>query len=822
MSKIGGIIQADISERLSSSFLNYAMYVIQDRALPDAKDGLKPVQRRILYSMHDLGLYHNRPYKKSARIVGDVLGRFHPHGDASVYEAMVNMAQDFSMRYPLVDGQGNFGSIDGDSAAAMRYTEARLSKTGELILKDLDKEVVEFVPNFDESLTEPSVLPTFFPNLLANGTTGIAVSMATSIPPHNAKDLYRALRLIVENELEGKKTGIEDLIDIVQAPDFPTGGVIINPDEVRNAYRTGKGRVRIRGKYEIESVKSKEQIVIKEIPFMVNKAKLVETIDELRKSVPEIKEVRDESDKQIRIVVELKKGANNQRIIRQLLKKTPLESTFSMNMVALFDGKPKQFNLKEALDEFLAHVAKIIINRSLRDLKKAEDRKEIVSGILSVLENLEAVIETIKGAESNQAIIDALMSDFGFTKKQAESIAAMRLSSLSRASRTEYEKELMTLTANIQKWQAILENEKELLSEMIRELDEVAQNFQEDRRTDIEEAKAATEFDERELIKDEALVVILTAQNMIKCVSDGEYKSYNRGAKGVKANLKDGDTIRYVLSVNSKDDLLFFTNKGKCHVLEVYKLPVTKKGQAGKYVQNYLDLEPDEKIVNLVSRSLEDTGRDLLFFTKLGIGKRLKMSELSRTKKSTRVITFRNDDELVQVLLYNTNSDVIVFSKDGQAVRFSPDGKNPIRPMGRDAAGVKVMNLEGDDVVVEAVQVDETKDLLVVTVNGYGKKVSFGEFSVMNRGAKGLRAIPRGNDKIGHIAGALAVGAEDDLLLATKNGQVGRIKLDDMRVMGRSAAGVKLMNLEDGDEIATVSLVSSEQREGEEECTPTT
>ena len=802
------IIKQDIAERLADSFFNYAMYVIVDRALPDIRDGLKPVQRRILYSMHNLGLTHNKAFKKSARIVGDCLGQYHPHGDTSVYGAMVNMAQDFNMRYPLITGHGNFGSVDGDTPAAMRYTEAKMSVVGEQMLKDIHKDTVDFIPNFDESTNEPSVLPTFFPNLLANGTTGIAVSMATSIPPHNAEDLYKALQFIIKSELEEKPIEIDDLIEIVKAPDFPTGGEIIELKDIHKGYKTGKGKVTIRSKYVIEEVKDREQIVVTEIPFKVNKAKLVEDIDNMRKnSLDEIKEVRDESDKDgIRIVIELKKGANSNWIIRKLLKHTQLQDTFSMNMVALVNNKPVQFTLKEALEYFLAHVAEVIVRRTQFDLNKAEKRKHIVEGILLCLDQIDEVIATIKKSKTNADVIANLQNKFELSEEQAKSIVDMRLRALSQASAEEYQAELENLNDNIGKWTDILSDEKVLLRTMQSELAEVAELYKGERKTKI--VKDYVEIsNDRLLIKDENLVITLTSNGIIKSVNEAEFTTKSRGTKGSKSSaFKENDSIRFMLTLNARADILFFTNKGRCHVLEAFKIPVVKKSQSGKYINNYLNLEDDEVIVSMLERDVREKNLDLLFVTKHGVGKRLELSDLSQTRSITKVINFREGDELVSVLLFGKNQEIMLLTANGQGIRFNPDaeGSKGMRPMGRSAIGVNAVNLVDDDYVVEAVAIEPDMNLFLITENGYGKRIGLDDFATISRGTKGVRAIGI-NERTGPLVGALMVQDDDELFIATEKGLVNRITLDDIRVMGRNASGVKVINLNDDDCVVSVS-----------------
>ena len=816
VSNLTEVIRQDISERLADSFMSYAMYVIVDRALPDIRDGLKPVQRRILYDMNELGLYHNKAFKKSARTVGDVIGKYHPHGDSSVYLAAVNMAQDFNMRYPLIAGHGNFGSIDGDTPAAMRYTEMKMSLYGETMLRDINKDTVNWEPNFDETLQEPTVLPTLFPNLLANGTTGIAVSMATSIPPHHAGSLYDAAKFIINNELEGKGTSIDELIEIVKAPDFPTGGQIINLSEVHKAYRTGKGRVVIRSKYEIEEAKGKQQIVVTEIPYKVNKAKLIEQIDNLRKeSIDDIKEVRDESDKDgIRVVIELKKDANANWVVNKLLKHTQLQESFSMNMVAIANGKPHQFTLKEALEYFLAHVAEVIIRRTQHDLDKAHKRKHIVDGILLCLDQIDEVIETIKSSKSNAEVVTNLQENFCLSEEQAKSIADMRLRSLSQASQEDYLAEAEKLTNDINAWNDIVNNDKVLLRTMLHELNETSEIFKDERRTEIVHIDP-TSSDVREMIKEEDLIITLTSKGIIKSVRAEELSRKGRATKGTKSSAKEGDSIDFILTVNSKEDLMFFTNKGRCHTIEAFRIPIVKKNQVGKYINNYIDLESDEKVVSMIARDVKDEDIHILFVTKNGVGKRFEISNLSKVRRTTKVINFNEGDELVSAILFDKGQDLLVLTANGQAVRFNPDaeGTKGMRPMGRSAIGVKTVTLSNGDCVVGAVAVTEGEDLFLVTENGLGKRTEFHHFPTQSRGTKGVRAITV-NERTGKLVAAVSVKEDDDLFIATQNRLINRISLEEIRPMGRNASGVKVISLNEGDYVTSIS--KNEEDEDEE------
>lgn len=806
------IIQADLANKMGEKFLSYAFYVIQDRALPDVRDGLKPVQRRLLYDMAELGLQPNTPYKKSARTVGDTMGKYHPHGDSSIYGALVNLSQSFNMRYMLIDGHGNFGSVDGDPAAAMRYTESRLSHVGSYMLKDIKKDTVDFQPNFDETEREPIVLPSLFPNLLANGTDGIAVGMASSIPPHNVGSLNEALQFIIQKTLEGEEADIEDLIRIVQMPDFPTGGTIINLAEVQKAYRTGKGRAVIRSKYTIEEGKHGEQkIVITEIPYKVNKAKLIEKIDELRKDnkIEGIKEVNDDSDqKGLSIAVTLKKGTNSNFVVKNLLKYTDMQASFSMNHVALFERTPKQFTLKEALDEFLAHVANVILRRTQFDVNKAQARMHIIEGIIIALNDVDGVLGIIKASKNNQEAIATLSERYEMSDVQAKNIIEIKFKSLSQSSIDELYAEKDELEGKINIWNSILTDEEVLLHTMSSELNEMADKFSSERKTDYQEVDG--KITDRELIKDQDLVITISEKGIIKAVDASEYQSSSRGTKGQKnAKLKEDDNVKFMFMVNSRDDLLIFTNKGRCHLLEVYKLPIMKRSQQGKYLANYISFE-DEEIVNILPKTQDDNQADLLLITRFGIGKRLELSELSSRMRSTKVITFKENDELVDVVFIEDGDEVLTLTASGQAVRFNPnaEGSKGIRPMGRAAAGVRVIKLAEDDFVIKSVVVESEKQLLLITENGYGKRVEFEEFSTLNRGAKGVRSIGL-SDKTGILVDAASI-SDEELFIATVDGIVNRIKTDDIRTMGRQAAGVKVINLNENDAVLSISLYKSE------------
>ena len=827
----GNTIRQDLGVKLATSFLTYAQCVIADRALPDICDGLKPVQRRILYAMDNLGLASNKPFKKCARTVGEVLGKYHPHGDASVYDAMVRMAQDFSLRYPLVQGHGNFGSLDGDPPAAMRYTESRLTPVGELMMIDLNKNTVPMVSNFDDSEVEPSVLATFFPSLLANGSAGIAVGMGCSIPPHNARALYDTLQKMLDAILAGEELSDDDIIASVMAPDFPTGGVIVDMAKVIEGYKTGRGSVRLRCKYEVETIKNNNAIVVTEIPYKVNKSRLMEQLDNLYRTSmsEELKSVCDESDKDgLRIVIELKKDVNVQWVIKKLLKHSDLQSSYGMNLIALYQGSPIRFTLKSALDVFLSHVSTVLTNRTQYDKEKAENRLHIVEGILTCLDQIEAVIATIRSVKDNKALVPTLMQAYGLSEEQAKTIAEMKLRSLSKASKEDYASEADNLRNAIALYTSILTNEVVLIQTMKQELATIAEKFTDERRTSIS-TEEDNKSDLREMIKEENLVITMTQNGVIKSVSDSEYSVQGRRVKGVKGNnLRDDDVVKFMLSVNSKDDLLFVTNKGRCHTLPVYKLPVTNRKSAGKYINNFLSLEDGEVVISLLSRNVKTKG-DLFFVTRKGVGKRLPIEQLSVIRSVTKVLSFREDDELVGCQLMKNGCQLLLITAQGRGLRFDPNAKNSsIRPMGRSAAGVNAIKLYENDVVVGLVVIDTTLSklaggtddeivgqCLLISENGFAKRMNLKEITLKCRDGYGIIAF-NVTDKTGCVVGAVPALEEDTLLIASRNGKVVRTPMANIAVYSRTAAGVKTINLDEGDVVVSVSSLSDSDDDEEE------
>lgn len=827
---IENIVPIDVYSALGPRFLNYAMSVIADRALPDIRDGLKPVHRRIMYAMHQLGIDYNKPYKKSARTVGDVLGKYHPHGDASVYLAMVILAQDFATRYPLIDGHGNFGSVDGDSAAAMRYTESRLSRLGQQLLKDINKNTVDFMPNYDGEEQEPTVLPTLLPLLLMNGTFGIAVGMATNIPPHNLKDIYRACNKLIEDTKQGIDTDIEDIINCIHAPDFPTGGQIMGINKVKEVYRTGSGKFVLRGKYEIEDTKNGSQIVITEIPFKVNKAKLVEAINELGKDkkddkgkiitqakIKGMKEVRDESDKDgMRIVIEVKKDENPNIIINNIIKHTEFQKNVSCKFLSLVNGEPKTLNIKEMLNEFLAHSASVILRRTEFDLNKDTTRLNLVEGILKCIESDELLSQVINIVRTADEPVMELLT-LGFNQAQAEYIYDMKIRSLSKASREKLSEEKETLVSNINRYTAILNNESVLLDTIAMEFKELEALYGDDRLTEV--YADLDSLDEEDLIKDETLIITYTTDGIIKAVEEGEYKSQKRGGKGVKAaNTKDDEIIKFMFTSNSKDDLLLFTTEGRCHVLKAYKINKASKTAKGKSINNYINLNVGEKIVSVLSTSLKDKDKYLLFITKNGQIKKLSLGQLSTRLNVTRVIKFKEGDSLVQALLISEGDNVLIVTANGMSLRIDTgaEGTKAIRPMGRDAAGVTGINVADNDEVVDMCIVNDEDNVLTVTEYGIGKRTKADEWRIIGRGGKGVTAHGL-SEKTGKIIAVMTSHDDDELFIATEQGLITRISNKDIRICSRTSQGVRVINLNNNDKVASVSINKNEESENTEE-----
>ena len=812
------IIRSGLNEVIGERYLNYAMYVAKERALPNVFDGCKPVQRRILFDMYELGLFYNKPYKKSARIVGDTLGKYHPHGDTSVYGAMVNLAQDFSMRYPLVDGHGNFGSVDGDGAAAMRYTESRLTRLGQYMMNDINKNTIDFKPNYDGEEQEPVVLPSLFPALLANGSMGIAVGLATSIPSHNLKDIYACMYHMLDCALEEVEPDINDLIKLIQAPDFPTGGEIIGLDDVYKAYREGQGRVVLRGKHIVETNKKQTSIIITEIPYKTNKTTLVNKIADNIKDkknskgtitdralFPQIKEVRDESNKDgMRIVIDLKQDESPEIVINNLIKQnTGYQRSIGMNLMALKDKVPVLYNLKDALDDFMGHSANVIIRRTQYDYDKAQTRLNIVNGMIKLFELgvLDLVIETIRSSENPELDIQAL----GFNEAQAKYICDMKLRSLSKISEDSFANEKENLDANISHWKLILEDEVTLIATIRKEFQECEKLFGDERKTTI--TLDVSTIEDEDLIEDEELLITYTTDGVIKAVEESVYNTQRRGGKGVSgANAKEDEAIKFMFTTNSKDDLLFFTNTGRCYTLKAFRIGKSTKAAKGKSINNYLNLEPGEKILNVLNTNIKKNPDSyLLMVTKLGTIKKLALKELSTRYAYTRVITFKENDSLCQARLIN-DENIIIVTQLGQSIRINTalEGGKAIRPMGRTAAGVRAITLKEEDEVVDMCLVTDQDSLLTMTEFGLAKRTKVSEWGIIGRGGKGVVAHKLSN-KTGAIVCALVANNDEELLIATANGQIQKISNESIRECGRATVGVKAMNLAEDDFIVSAS-----------------
>lgn len=801
------ILPIEIGHEMKKSYIDYAMSVIAGRALPDVRDGLKPVHRRILYSMSELNLTPDKPYRKSARIVGDVLGKYHPHGDTAVYFAMVRMAQEFSTRGLLVDGHGNFGSVDGDSPAAMRYTEARMSKLALELLRDIDKETVDFTPNFDESLKEPSVLPSRFPNLLVNGSNGIAVGMATSIPPHNLGEVIDATIHLIDNE----DCSIEDLIQFVQGPDFPTAAIIMGKENIAEAYRTGRGKVKVRARAYIEELaKGKQQIVVTEIPYQVNKAKLVEKIAELvkDKKVEGISDLRDESNRDgMRVVIELKRDANANIVLNKLYKHSQMEDTFSIIMLALVNGEPKVLNLKQVLYHYVQHQKDVVTRRTQFDLNKAEARAHILEGLRIALDNLDEVIKLIRGSKTTQEAKEGLINRFNLSDLQAQAILDMRLQRLTGLERDKIEAEYAELLKKINRLREILSDERLLMNVIKQELTIIKENYSDDRRTEIKHAEG--EIDMRDLIENEEVAVTLTHFGYIKRMPIDTYKSQNRGGRGISAlTTREEDFIKELITTHTHSRLLFFTNKGRVYRLNAYEIPEAKRQAKGTAIVNLLQLNSDEKIATMISIDDNSESEFLLLTTKKGIVKKTKREEFKNINKSGLIaIGLREDDELIGVKVTDGSEDVILVTQGGMSIRFN---ENDIRHMGRTAMGVKGITLSNNDKVVSMNLCSEGTELLVVSGNGFGKRTSIEEYRSQIRAGKGIKTYNI-NDKTGEIVGAQMVNEDDEMMIINSNGVLIRLRVNEISLFGRVTSGVKLMKTDD--EVNVVSIAKIEMEE---------
>ena len=802
------ILHKEIDDIMRSSYIDYSMSVIVGRALPDVRDGLKPVHRRILYDMTELGVTPDKPHRKSARIVGDVLGKYHPHGDSSVYDAMVRLAQEWNIRYPLVDGHGNFGSVDGDSAAAMRYTEARMTPFALQMLRDLNKDTVDFQPNFDGDEKEPVVLPSRYPNLLVNGSNGIAVGMATSIPPHNLGDVIDATVRMIDDE----NCDIEDLIDIIQAPDFPTGAQILGRNAARKAYRTGQGKIKVRSKYEFEETsRGKMQIVFTEIPYQVNKARLIEKIAELVKDkrIEHISDIRDESDRDgMRIVVELKKDANPQITLNRLFKHTQLQDTFSVIMIALVDGQPKLLNLYDILDNYIKFQKEVVTRRTRYDLKKAEERAHILEGYIIALDNIDEVIKVIRSSYNDAK--QKLMERFGLSDVQAQAILDMRLARLQGLEREKIEAEYAELMEKINWYQAILSDEKILMGVIKGELLEIKEKFSDERRTEI--VADSSEIDESDLIQEQQVAITLTHLGYIKRVAMDTYKTQKRGGKGITGiTTRENDFVKNMIITSTHDHLMFFTNTGKAHRMKAYEIPEAQRTAKGTPAVNFLNLMQHERITAVIPLSEFDSDKYLIAVTKKGTIKKTALAQFDTNRKSGLIaINLKDGDELIGIKQTSGTSNVIIVTKHGKSICFSEED---VRPMGRIAAGVRAIQLEEGDEVVAMELAEKDEELLVVTQAGYGKRTPVKDYKIQARGGKGLLTYDKAKfKKTGELIGAMAVNENDEIMLINSDGIIIRIKAEDVSRLGRATQGVRIMKVaEDANIIAMAKVVNEEK-----------
>lgn len=810
--EIGSVQQVDIDDQMRSAYLDYAMSVIVARALPDARDGLKPVHRRILYAMYDMGVRSNTPYRKSARIVGEVLGKYHPHGDAAVYDTMARLAQEFSMRYVLVDGQGNFGSIDGDAPAAMRYTEARLAPMAEELLVDIDKDTVDFTPNFDESLQEPRVLPARLPNLLLNGTSGIAVGMATNIPPHNLREVAAALAYLIDNYERVDDITAEELRKYLPGPDFPTGGVIVGSEGIRQAYSTGRGRIVLRGLAHIEEMGSNRfRIVITEIPYQINKSNLIERIAELAREgkLDDISDLRDESDRRgMSIVIELKRGAQPKKVLNQLFKYTPLQSTFGVQMLALVAGEPRLLSLRRALQIFVEHRREVITRRSRFELDKALARAHVLEGLMIALANLDAVIQTIRQSPDAEVAKERLMSRFNLSERQAQAILDMQLRRLAALERQKIEEEQHQILERIAYIEDLLANPAKILALIKTDLQELAEKYGDERRTHIAH-DVSEEITEEELVPDEAVLISITQRGYIKRMAARAFRPQSRGGRGVTGHLtKEEDEVLVLIPARTLDTLLFFSDHGKVYSEKTYQIPDVDRSGRGVPIVNVLSLDPGEKITAVLPVPDFAAAEYCIMATRNGRVKRVLLSEFASVRPSGLIaITLDKGDELGWVRLTDGKSEVILVTEQGQALRID---ENEVRPMGRAAAGVTGIRLARGDFVTSMEVVEKGADLLVVTARGYGKRSSLSEYPVKSRATGGVQTIDKkALKKVGIISAARVVQEADDLTIISANGVALRTKVKDIALSGRATRGVVLINLQEGDAVASLARISA-------------
>lgn len=806
------IHDVDLKKTMENSYIDYAMSVIASRALPDVRDGLKPVQRRVLYSMIELNNGPDKPHRKCARIVGDTMGKYHPHGDSSIYGALVNMTQDWSTRYPLVDGHGNFGSVDGDGAAAMRYTEARLSKVAMTMLKDIDKDTVDFVPNFDETEKEPVVLPSRIPNLLVNGTQGIAVGMATNIPPHNLREVVAAIEKMIDNRVnENRDTDLEEIMEIIKGPDFPTGGEILGKSGIESAYKTGRGKIKVRAVTEIEPMQNgKNRIIVTELPYMVNKARLIKYIADLQKNkkIDGITELRDETSREgMRIVIELRRDINPTIMLNKLFKHTQLQDTFGVIMLALVNNQPKVLNLKEILKFYLKHQEEVVYRRTKYDLNKKEERAHILKGLLIALDNIDKVIAIIRGSENVQVAKASLMKEFGLSDAQAQAIVDMRLRALTNLERGKIETEYNQLLKEIEELKAILSDNNLLLSVIKKEIHEIAEKYSDERKSSIG-------FDENDITVEDMIpntnaIVTFTKLGYIKRMAEDTFKAQNRGGKGIKGmETIDNDYIVELLMTKTHDNFLFFTTKGRVYKLKTYQIPEASRTARGTNIVNILQLQPDEKISSMIPIKNMEDDEYLIMATKNGIIKRTKLSEYGNIRKNgLTAIRLREDDKLIMVKKTSGKEDVMLCTKFGQCIRFK---ETDVRSTGRDSIGVIGISLYDEDEVISMQITSEGDSIMLVSKKGLGKCTKISEFAVQRRGGKGVKCY-RILEKTGNLTGVKTVHQDDEMMIITTEGTIIRIRICDTALSGRVTSGVKLINLKDNEEVASIEIVREEK-----------
>lgn len=796
----------DLKKTMEQSYIDYAMSVISARALPDVRDGLKPVQRRVLYSMIELNNGPDKPHRKCARIVGDTMGKYHPHGDSSIYGALVNMAQEWSTRYPLVDGHGNFGSVDGDGAAAMRYTEARLSKISMEMLADINKDTVDFVPNFDETEKEPVVLPSRYPNLLVNGTSGIAVGMATNIPPHNLREIISAVVKMIDNQVEeDRETSLEEIMEIVKGPDFPTGATILGRRSIEEAYRTGRAKIKVRAVTNIETMANgKSRIIVTELPYMVNKARLIEKIADLvkEKKIDGITYIGDESNREgMRINIELRRDVNANVILNQLLKHTQLQDTFGVIMLALIDNQPKVLNLHQMLDEYLKHQEEVVRRRTQYDLNKAEERAHILKGLLIALDHIDEVIRIIRGSSNVADAKNQLMERFGLSDAQSQAIVDMRLRALTGLEREKLENEYKELLAKIEELQAILADVKKLLTVIKEEIQIIADKYGDDRRTAI---GYDDDVSMEDLIPDEDTVIAMTHLGYIKRMDVDNFRSQNRGGKGIKGmQTIEEDYIEDLLMTTNHHFMMFFTNKGRVYRLKAYEIPEAGRTARGTAIINLLQLQPDEKITAIIPMREYNEDKYLFMATRNGMVKKTPMVEYEHVRKNgLQAIVLREDDELIEVKATDNNQDIFLVTRKGMCIRFK---ETDVRVTGRVSMGVIGMRFEEDDEVIGMQMESQGESLLIVSENGMGKRTVISEFSAQNRGGKGVICY-KCTEKTGNIVGAKLVNDGREIMLITTEGIVIRMSVDDISIIGRNTSGVKLMNIDQESDIKVASI----------------